>query len=149
MLYLSDQWTKLACVDCYILLYNKGKYKGWKEMYSVGCIVVAESCKFGLSTCCAVGTNSVSLIHETLLYIVCMSKQVGLQHAPALWKCQALHSVPILWNSGTHNLFFHLPPCDTWRCIPTEIFWSVVILDGTFLCSCSCSIVFELDGPFL
>jgi len=51
---------------------------------------------FGHSTCCAVGTNSLILIQENLFFIVCMSKQVGLKHAPALQTCYVLHSVPML-----------------------------------------------------
>ena len=105
---------------------------------------------FGPSTCCAVGTNSVILIQENLFFKVYMLKQVRLQHAPALWKCYVLHSVPMLWNSGTCNLFFHLPPCYMWRCIPTEFFFfqSVVIYDDTFLCFCMCSTFMWIRWPF-
>lgn len=82
-------WNGLIATYCYII-------KDEKECVQLAVQLPQTAAVFGPSTYCAVGTNSVILIQENIFFVVCMSKQVGLQHAPELQKCYVLHSVPML-----------------------------------------------------
>jgi len=65
-------------------------------MYSVGCTVTADSCSVWSFHLPCSGNKFTIPYSGKFVLTMCMSKQVGLQHAHALQKCYVPHSVPML-----------------------------------------------------